>query len=508
MPKGTWMGPRWLLGSAAALVAAAVLCAPAGAIVGGSSVSLTDHPYQVALIKAGQTAVNGQFCGGSIRDETHIITAAHCVWDNDASASGQPLQPSAVEVLAGTEDLRTESAGERPLVQTISVDPLYDSGTYVHDAAVLTLTRPLTLGAKEQPVQLITSTDAAGLSPGNPVYVTGWGDTDASSSTDYPDLLQGVQVNLVSDSECDSDYTLFGGISGPLQVCAAASGKDACQGDSGGPLVTRSSLLTPADDRLVGIVSTGLGCALSGFPGIYTEIAAPTVRSFVTEPNPLPAPANQSPPTLSGTASIGQRLDCSPGVWSGSPTFSYQFVRSTSAGDVGVASNGPASYTVSAADAGTSLRCIVTATNAGGTSIAETSRLGPVPGLNKNPPTNSLDKNAPVAKVVKSRCTSSRCVLTVTVTDAGYSAGIKTVKASVRSSYRATCKKKGRKVRCTKHRTRTPSVKQLAAAKFQVVASKLPIGTHVFTLVAVDKAGHLQRLATKKTVRTKRAKKR
>ena len=36
-------------------------------------------------------------------------------------------------------------------------------------------------------------------------------------------------------------------------------GKDTCQGDSGGPLV--------ADDKLVGIVSFGDGCAKPGTPG-------------------------------------------------------------------------------------------------------------------------------------------------------------------------------------------------------------------------------------------------
>jgi hypothetical protein len=163
---------------------------------------------------------------------------------------------------------------------------------------------------------------------------------------------------------------------------------------------------------------------------------------------------------------------------------------------------------VTAADAGTALRCIVTATNAGGKGVAETARIGPVPGVNTNPPSNSLDKNAPVAKVIKTRCTATRCVLTVTVTDAGYSAGIKTVRASVRSTYRGTCRKNGRKVRCTKHKTKKLTAKKLAARKFQIVASKLPVGKQLFTLYAVDKANHRQHLATKKTVTTKRAKKR
>jgi Trypsin len=510
------MGQRWVLASAAALVAAAACCPSATAVVGGGTVSLTQHPYQVALVNAGQSAASagGTFCGGSIRDAWHIITAAHCVWDTSASAPGQPVPPAQINVLAGTEDLSNEAAGERPQVATVSVDPQYpqySSSSLYHDAALLTLASPLTQGSKEQPIGLVTYAEASSLSPGQLLFVTGWGDTTGHGN--YPLSVRGTPVPFVSDSVCQADYrdnwVVPIDMSPDLQLCASDDTRDACFGDSGGPLVIPHGA-SPSDDVLAGIVSAGGpgGCADSDFPGLYTEVSWPATRSFLTLANPPPAPANQSAPTLNGTALVGQQLSCSPGAWTGSPSFSYQFVRSTSAGDVGVASNGPAAYTVSSADAGTSLRCIVTATNAGGTSLAESARTSPVPGLNKNPGSNSLDKNAPVAKIIKTRCTARRCVLTVTVTDAGYSAGIKTVQASVTSTYRGTCRKNGRKVRCTKHKTKKLSAKKLASKKFQIVASKLPIGKQLFTLVAVDKAGHKQRLATKKTVTTKRAKKR
>jgi hypothetical protein len=507
MPTRNSMGQRWVFASAAALVAAAVCCPQAMAIIGGTPESITQHPYQVALLNnAKGAAISSQYCGGSIRDEWHIITAAHCVVDTYFTAEGQVASPGQIDVLAGTAKLTTESAGQRPHVAAISYDPFFDSGTLSNDAALLTLATPLTLDASKQPVQLIGGADSP-LSPGEPLYVTGWGDTDKTSVNAYPDNLQGVQVNVVSDDACELDYAPTE-LATEVELCAAAPNKDSCQGDSGGPLV-RANALVPADDRLVGIVSFGFACANSHWPGVYTEIAAPSVRSFVTQANPPPAPTNQSAPAVSGRAVVGQQLSCSPGAWTGSPSFSYQFVRSTSAGDVGVASNGPSAYTVNSADAGTSLRCIVTATNAGGTSLAESGRTAPVPGLNKNPSTNSLDKTAPVAKVTKTRCTATRCVLTVTVTDAGYSAGIKTVRSSVMSTYRGTCRRKnGRKVRCTKHKTKKLSAKKLAARRFQIVASKLPVGKQLFTLYAVDKANHRQHLATKKTVTTKRKKRR
>lgn len=49
-------------------------------------------------------------------------------------------------------------------------------------------------------------------------------------------------------------------------ICAGHKkpGEDTCQGDSGGPLI--------AEKQLVGIVSTGYGCGVRGYPGIYTHV--------------------------------------------------------------------------------------------------------------------------------------------------------------------------------------------------------------------------------------------
>jgi secreted trypsin-like serine protease len=508
MPKQIPMGSRWVFASAAALVAAAACCAPAGAIVGGTTVPLSQHPYQVALIKAGQSATGGQYCGGSIRDTLHIITAAHCVFDTSFTAPGQPAAASQVDVLAGAGDLSDAAHGERPHVAAISIDPTYDSASFEYDAALLTLASPLTLDAEEQPVEVIDDNDWAATAPNAEFFVTGWGDTQ--STPRFPDQLHGVAVNYIDDQTCQNYIFGTTAEAAPVQVCAAGNGKDSCQGDSGGPLVRLFGAATPADDRLVGIVSSGVGCANPNGPGLYTEVAQNAIRNFLRQNQPVAAPVNQSAPTLAGVAAIGQRLTCSRGIWTGSPSFSYQFVRSTAARDVGIAANGAAAdYIVTAQDAGTSLRCIVAATNPGGTSLAETARTGVVPGAPvKQSPASSLDKNAPVAKITKTRCTSTRCTLMVTVTDAGFSAGIKTVQTTVRSSYRTTCTRKGRRVSCTRHKTKKPSVKRLAAKRFKIVASKLPIGKQLFTLYAVDKANHRQRLPTKKTVTTKRAKKR
>jgi hypothetical protein len=508
------MGPRWVLAPAAALVAV-LWCAPAQAVVGGDFASITQHPYQVALVHAGKPAVNadGQYCGGTIRDPLHVITAAHCVFNTDGS--GQ-VKPEEIDILAGVSRLSDESAGERRRVSAISFEPDFNKPYRLqNDAAILTLAQQLDFTAEIQQVSgIIDDASWQALHTHDQLFVTGWGVFDSSGLT--ANALRGASVDYWTDDDCFDQF--FPYHAEERELCAETPpqgnqlGRDACFGDSGGPLVEANDTPSvPADDTLVGIVSSGGSvCGSANYPGIYTEAAYPDIKTFLLQPNPPPSPEKESDPVVSGVAAIGQQLVCSPGTWSGSPSFSYAFVRSAGGVDVGVAASGtnPA-YTVTAADAGTTLRCDVTASNSGGSVIASSAATGVIPGAAAQPPTqqqpqSSLDLYAPVARITKVRCTLTRCTLTVSVRDAGFSSGIKTVQATVRSTYRSSCRRNGRKVACTKHRTSKPSVKALSATRFQVVASKLPVGKQLFTLVAVDRAGHRQALPTRKTVTTKK----
>jgi alpha-tubulin suppressor-like RCC1 family protein len=101
------------------------------------------------------------------------------------------------------------------------------------------------------------------------------------------------------------------------------------------------------------------------------------------------APVNTSLPTISGTTKQGQTLSASHGSWSNSPTgYAYRWDRCTASGaicaDIGGATS--STYVLASGDVGSTMRVIVTATNAHGSKSATSSQTAVVAGL---PPVNS-----------------------------------------------------------------------------------------------------------------------
>jgi hypothetical protein len=84
-------------------------------------------------------------------------------------------------------------------------------------------------------------------------------------------------------------------------------------------------------------------------------------------------PINKDVPFVDGSATVGGTLTCTMGNWTGEPT-SYSYAWSAAgAADA-------ATYVVQAADAGTSISCVVTATNANGSTAAPPSNAVAVNG--------------------------------------------------------------------------------------------------------------------------------
>lgn len=89
---------------------------------------------------------------------------------------------------------------------------------------------------------------------------------------------------------------------------------------------------------------------------------------FVASSASAAAPANTTPPNVSGTAKVGSTLTVSNGTWSNSPTsYTYQWQRcSSTTSCTDIANAVGQSYVVRNADGGFRIRADVTATNADG----------------------------------------------------------------------------------------------------------------------------------------------
>jgi V8-like Glu-specific endopeptidase len=481
-------------------------------VVGGSDTSIAAVPWQAAVLdRATSDPYVALHCGGSIRDTTHVITAAHCVH----SISGVPQPASKFDVLVGATDLVTplEAGAQRIHVSAIAFDPRYDTATWQYDSAILTLAQPITTGA------------ATWVGLGDPGHgdqwdglggdlgrISGWGATDSNGST-YPQRLQAASVPLVPGSTCAADYGSSGDVDPATMVCAGDTvhgGVDTCQGDSGGPLTVQDPAYTRP--RLVGITSFGVNCAEASHPGVYTRVAEASIASFLRSNGPA-APAPGGAPALSGTAAVGQTLTCQSPSWTNGPTLDYQFERLVGSTAIAVttAQSGPA-YAVRDSDAGSALRCVVRGENPGGYAEVRSALSAVVPASGSitvrqpagtqalPPPGSGVDVVAPRARILSGRCTRARCVLKVSVSDARPSSGVKGLVVQATRTVTRRCRRHGRSTTCTSRSVRSLHATRAASGRYTIVLSRPRSGRYRFAVLAVDRAGNRQARAVRRTL--------
>ncbi|MDX1689998.1 MAG: serine protease [Acidimicrobiia bacterium] len=241
-----------------AIVVVLALAAPVRAITSQhpSDADVGEYPYAVALVDAGGDSYDGQFCGGTLIDPTHVLTAAHCV----TAQGGQIVDPASVEAVIGQTNL-TSSDGERIVAVGIAVHPDFDPWNAANDMAIIELSAP----ASVTPAGI---GDASVSAAGTGATVVGWGQ-DAQGG--HPEDLQEADVTLVGDDECSEAFE--GEFDPDSMLCAGDSRPggegDSCYGDSGGPLVVQ----TDEGAKVVGVVSWGYECD-GDFPGVYAEVAS------------------------------------------------------------------------------------------------------------------------------------------------------------------------------------------------------------------------------------------
>jgi len=195
-----------------------------------------------------------------------IYPPGHCVYGDT---------PQTLKVIAGEHDRRTLSGREqiRNVIQII-VHEAYDTPyQFANDIALLKFQEPMELN-EFVGVICVPPQGPNNYTTRDVLRVSGWGSTFSGGNLSH--TLRFVDVPGLSQEECQRAYaqeTIDDGI-----LCAGLpeGGKDSCQGDSGGPIVSLLEDEEGSDGSVVvgcvaGIVSWGYGCALPGYPGVYTR---------------------------------------------------------------------------------------------------------------------------------------------------------------------------------------------------------------------------------------------
>jgi len=332
------------------VLCSALLAAPAGAVVGGTSAKPSAYPWHAEL----------PFCGGALIAPDRVATAAHCVAglalrDMKTIRLGNGTLHEAVGISIQPSYLR------RALADTINRDAPAD------DIAIVLLAKPVPDVA---PLRLRTAPPRAGTR----ALLLGSGQKSVPkkpvrAAANYESLRKAT-LSVISDAACGAFYRRHGGRSyrsalrATTMVCATdpdgrAPFRSACSGDSGGPLVAGSTL--------AGIVSWGLRCGGDHDPTVFTDPAA--YRGFLTAAAPLLGPVSSGAPAiLTGEARVGATLTCASPPWLREPErlrFSFDSYR-FGKGRVTRQQGAPPAYVVRSADAGRLVTCVVTGITGGG----------------------------------------------------------------------------------------------------------------------------------------------
>jgi len=232
-------------------------------VVNGWPADEGEWPWIAALLNNGR-----QFCGGSLITDRHILTAAHCV------AHMSKNDVANLKVRLGDHLIKT--TGETELFESKAARVVrhkdFTQQTLHKDVAIISLKTPVPADLPN--VRSVCLAEGSEDYAGQTGTVVGWGSIKEQGP--QPDELREVTVNIWDNKECKDTYgnAAPGGIMDHM-LCAGQKGKDSCSGDSGGPMQIGSG---PSWTQ-IGIVSWGIGCGKSHYPGVYTRVTA--VRDWI-----------------------------------------------------------------------------------------------------------------------------------------------------------------------------------------------------------------------------------
>ncbi|XP_046490004.1 uncharacterized protein [Neodiprion pinetum] len=196
-------------------------------VVGGVDAVPREFPWIVSITRKG-----GHFCGGTIIDSRHILTAGHCLCSGSSKIPARQLRVSLGEYnLRGPENPPARQEG----VARVLIHPGHKCGGYVDDIALLELTGPISWSDSVRPACLPWASGEAEYSAfeGETAIAAGWGWLGEDTSRHKrADILQKVGVRVVKNDVCREWYASQGKKTRvePQQMCAGREegGRDSC----------------------------------------------------------------------------------------------------------------------------------------------------------------------------------------------------------------------------------------------------------------------------------------